>query len=417
MNTFIYVNKKNNINNQKFEVVETKGKGHPDNICDTLAEKISANYSKYCIEQYGVILRHMIDKLSILGGGSKVKFGGGEMIAPIRMLINGRFTDRYKNDKIDYMKIVSDTIKSYFKELFPLLDINKYLLIIDNTHHNEGPGVVYDIDNTTKNERMKFFEATDDKDASRHNNHNRCNDTSTTVSYYPMSKLEQTVLNIEQILNSKEYKNRKPWTGTDIKVMGMRKDKKVEITCCVPLISKYVKDLDDYKNKLNTIKKDILSIINKSFKDNEIYLFLNTRDNYDNNDLYMTLIGSAVESGDEGSVGRGNRSRGVIPFSRNFSMEAPCGKNPVYHTGKLFTAIGDVLSEKIYDEFKLENIVYCTSKMGDSIENPWNISIELNKNISSDIKKKIEKCVNDILKNHNQITIEIINRKLKLNSY
>lgn len=61
----------------------------------------------------------------------------------------------------------------------------------------------------------------------------------------------------------------------------------------------------------------------------------------------MTLTGSAVESGDEGAVGRGNRSRGVIPFSRNFSMEAACGKNPVYHTGKLFTAIGDIINDEI----------------------------------------------------------------------
>ena len=198
MNTFVYVNKKSNINNKKFEIVETKGKGHPDNICDTLAEKISSNYSKYCIEHYGVILRHMIDKLSILGGGSKVKFGGGEMIAPIRVLINGRFTDRYKTKRIYYMNIVSNTIRDYFRQLFPLLDVDKYLLIVDNTHHNEGSGVIYNDDNTTKNERMKFFEASDDKDALRHNNHNKCNDTSTTVSYYPMSKLEQAVLKIEQ---------------------------------------------------------------------------------------------------------------------------------------------------------------------------------------------------------------------------
>ena len=54
METFIYVNKKKNIDNQKFEVVETKGKGHPDNICDTLAEKISANYSNYCLDNYRV---------------------------------------------------------------------------------------------------------------------------------------------------------------------------------------------------------------------------------------------------------------------------------------------------------------------------------------------------------------------------
>ena len=53
METFIYVNKKQNIDEQHFEVVETKGKGHPDNICDTLAEKISSNYSKYCIKNMG----------------------------------------------------------------------------------------------------------------------------------------------------------------------------------------------------------------------------------------------------------------------------------------------------------------------------------------------------------------------------
>ena len=282
MNTFIYTNKKENIDNIKFEVVETKGKGHPDNICDTLAEKISANYSKYCLENFGVVLRHMIDKLSILGGGSKVCFQKGEMISPIRMLINGRFTDRYKDEKIDYMNIVTNTIKDYFKELFPLLDVEKYLLIIDNTHHNEGPGVVYNEDGTTKNERKKFFEAIDESDLLRHNNFNRCNDTSTTVSYYPMSKLENCVLDIEQTLNSKEYKKNNPWVGNDIKVMGIRKDKKIEITSCVPLISLYVKDLDDYKNKIENIKCNIINIIRKYFKDNEVVIYLNTRDNYEN---------------------------------------------------------------------------------------------------------------------------------------
>lgn len=417
MNTFIYVNKKENIDNMQFEVVETKGKGHPDNICDTLAEKISANYSRYCLDKYGVILRHMIDKLSILGGGSKVYFGKGEMISPIRILINGRFTDRYKKEKIDYMSIVENTIKGYFKELFPLLDVDRYLSIIDNTHHNEGPGVVYNVDNTTKNERERFFEVTNDKDVLKHSNYLRCNDTSTTVSYYPMSKLEQAVLMIEQTLNSKEYSMLKPWIGNDIKVMGIRKSDKIEITSCVPLISLYVLDLDDYKNKLLLIKKDIEKIVQEYFPQNDISIYLNTRDNYEKNDLYLTAIGSAVESGDEGAVGRGNRSRGVIPFSRNFSMEAPCGKNPVYHTGKLFTAIGDTISRKIYEKYSIENVVYCTSKKGDNINEPWNVSVELNAEISNDVRNEIDRIVKEEISNHNDITAKIISGELKLNSY
>mgnify|MGYP002517267276 CR=1 FL=1 len=155
----------------------------------------------------------------------------------------------------------------------------------------------------------------------------------------------------------------------------------------------------------------------KYFKEENISIYLNTRDNYENNDLYLTAIGSAIESGDEGAVGRGNRSRGVIPFCRNFSMEAACGKNPVYHTGKLFTAIGDIISKEIFDNYHLENVVYCISKMGDKIENPWNISVELNQDVDEKTKKQISKIVKEKIKNHNNITKEIINGNIKLNSY
>ena len=52
MNTYIYINKKEKINDIQFEVVETKGKGHPDNICDTLAEKISSNYGRLPVSEF-----------------------------------------------------------------------------------------------------------------------------------------------------------------------------------------------------------------------------------------------------------------------------------------------------------------------------------------------------------------------------
>lgn len=163
------------------------------------------------------------------------------MISPIRVLINGRFTSKFGMESIDYMSIVEDNVKSYFRELFPLLDVDKYLQIIDNTHHNEGPGVVYDVDGNTKNERKTFFEVVDKADLERHNNHFRYNDTSTTVSYFPMSNLERLVLYIEQELNSNSFKTKYPWVGSDIKVMGIRKNDKVEITSCIPLIANLLK--------------------------------------------------------------------------------------------------------------------------------------------------------------------------------
>ena len=98
-------------------------------------------------------------------------------------------------------------------------------------------------------------------------------------------------------------------------------------------------------------------------------------------------------------------------------MEAPCGKNPVYHTGKIFTAIGDKLSKIIYEKYNIENVVYCTSKMGDSIEEPWNVSVELNKNTTAKIKKEINELVKEEIKKHYEITEQLISQQIKVNSY
>lgn len=100
------------------------------------------------------------------------------------------------------------------------------------------------------------------------------------------------------------------------------------------------------------------------------------------------------------------------------SLEAPCGKNPVYHTGKLFTVIGNLISSKIYEKTGLENTVFMTSQMGGAIINPWKVAVGLttSKPISLKLRKTIEKIVFDELMDHARITQEIISGKIKLYS-
>ncbi len=38
------------------EIVERKGLGHPDTICDALAEELSRNLSNYYLDHFGMIL-------------------------------------------------------------------------------------------------------------------------------------------------------------------------------------------------------------------------------------------------------------------------------------------------------------------------------------------------------------------------
>jgi len=50
------------------EVVERKGVGHPDTICDALAEMLSRALCREYRNRFGAILHHNVDKALLCGG-------------------------------------------------------------------------------------------------------------------------------------------------------------------------------------------------------------------------------------------------------------------------------------------------------------------------------------------------------------
>lgn len=414
-NLLVYSSGMISIDSTEFEIVERKGIGHPDTLCDTIAEKVSQAYSQYCLDRYGIILRHMVDKIALSGGSSKVKFGGGEMQKPIRLYLNCRFTRSWQKETIPYLKIVKETVYNHLKEVLPLLDLDKWLIIVDNTHFAPGPGVVYEADGTTQNERQFFFEIPQKEFAVFHDNSLRSNDTSTAVAYSPLSETEKIVMLIETTLNGKDFKNLHPYVGTDIKVMARRMKRRIDITVCIPFIASYTPNKEFYFEKLRLLRETIEQLVMSNFRQFNVTVSLNTRDNPSNSDYYITLTGSAIESGDEGVVGRGNRYNGVIPFTRRMSMEACCGKNPVYHVGKLYTAICSLISNEIHDVLGLETYVYLTSQMGRSLSDPWSACVEVcGREITSEHRQIIEAIIDRNLDNIGETTQKIVKGELNL---
>lgn len=414
-NLLVSTSGKPRIDDTDYEVVERKGVGHPDTLCDTIAEKISQAYSQYCLEHYGIILRHMVDKIALSGGSAKVKFGGGEMQKPIRLYLNCRFTRTYQNETIPYLQIVTEVVRKHFGEILPLLDLDKWLMIVDNTHFAPGPGVVYEADGSTRNERQFFFEVPQKEFAVFHDNSLRSNDTSTTVTYSPLSITEKIVLLVENTLNDKEFKKTYPFVGSDIKVMARRMQKKIDITVCVPFIALHTPDKEFYAQNLVVLETLIKELVLNKHDEYKVSVSLNTRDNPSKSDYYLTLTGSAIESGDEGVVGRGNRYNGIIPFTRHMSTEACCGKNPVYHVGKIYTAIGSIVSNEIFSLLGLETCIYLTSQMGRSISDPWSVYVEVyGEEISPTQRQLIEGIVERCLANANETTKKIVRGEINL---
>lgn len=369
----IYISKKD-FREEEYEFVERKGKGHPDTLSDALAETFSAKYSKYTKDNFGAVLHHNFDKVGLLGGASYVKFGEGYLTKPIRVLLNGRASTKFADTVIPVKEMLIEWTKEFMHQAFPMIDVDKDLEFHYNLSNQSSPGKTEE-DQSQKGTRKYWFEPRGLFDL-QETKKLFSNDTSMGVGYAPYTKLEQLVLAIEGKLNSKEFKQKYPWIGSDIKIMGFRFRDSFDITMCIPQISIYVANIDEYRQNMEFVRGIIFSIAQEMGIE-KFDLHTNTRDNYENSELYLTVTGSSIESGDEGLVGRGNRINGIISPTRLMSMEGACGKNPVYHIGKIYYVTANEISKKIYNKFNIKNEVVLISQSGRDLLDPWVVCVSV----------------------------------------
>jgi len=393
----------------EFDRIEIKGSGHPDTLADALAFELSRNYSLYCINQFGVILNHNFDKIGILGGKVKIRFGFGRMLSPIRVIINGRASTKFAGKTIPLKSLLIKITKDFFKEKFPMLNIKEDLRIIYEVSQGSSPGQVYE--KITSYKRLHWFKPRGREDI-KYLNGLVANDTVTTSAYYPLNKTGKIILEVEKRLNSKKYKSNKSWLGSDIKITGIRHFNKLYLTMAVPQICSHVHNLEEYKSNLEIIRKEVLKIIKSIDPNLDVNLLINTRDKYDPPELYLTYTGSSIETGDEGLVGRGNRPEGIINMTKPFAMEGVCGKNPVYHAGFIYSELSKKISKKLCEFIGDYVEVFISSQSGRPLLDPWNISI-INYSFKEFNKDKVKKIIFKELENIPEITREFLNGDIK----
>lgn len=405
------INVINDISNpadSEFEIVERKGRGHPDTLSDHLAELLSKTYSKYTLDKYGVVLRHQFDKLSLMGGKCDVRFGGGNFRSPIRLLINGRATPKIGDETIEFRDLLINTASRFLeKELRNFEFLNDCRVIWENTS-NSTRGMITGKDggNSAIHHRFHPRSLKDLPESSRP----IANDTAVGCAWAPYTPLEKLVLNIEHTLTSDDTWVKYPWMGSDCKIMACRTKENVVLTVSIPQLSTHVKSVDEYKENYNTTLSIIKKIIdNSSFKN--VQITLNPGDDTDKEMLYLRFTGSCIESGDEGQVSRGNRLGGVISSRRPFSIEGLSGKNPSYHAGKLYSVASWDIAQKIWDEQKIYCEVYIISQIDRPLDDPWVVVINSTKEIDVGLAEQSAK---KILSSLPQVTNNLLEGKYPL---
>lgn len=341
------------IEQKKFEIVERKGLGHPDYICDAIMDRVSVNLSKEYLNRFGAIMHHNVDKSLLVAGETELKFGGGKMRQPILLIFGDRATYEVEDVKIPVDEIAINTAKEWFQNELRFVDPEehvKYLVEI-----KPGSAELTDI----FKRKSKILGA---------------NDTSAAVGYAPMSRTEKIVLKTEGYINSIEFKKRFPESGEDVKIMSIRRDNELNLTIAMAVVDRYINDTEEYFDKKEEILNEIQNFLKKNSEFDRINVDLNTLDVKGRglDGIYLTVLGTSADGADSGQVGRGNRVNGVIPLNRPVCSEAAAGKNPVSHIGKIYNLLSHHVANKICEEVEgaKEAYIWLVSQIGKPIDQP-----------------------------------------------
>ena len=378
---------------KRVEIVERKGIGHPDTMCDALAEELSRALCRFYLERFGLVMHHNVDKVLLWGGSSLPAFGGGKILAPMEFFFAGRATCEYKGIKVPLEDLVQESCSNWLRSHLHALNADRHVKI----HSLVRPGSADLVDLYLRQEKTGIALA---------------NDTSCGVGYAPLSSLETMVLNVERHLNASDIKSVHPEIGEDVKVMGVRQGDAIELTVACAFIDRHIVDVEDYVEKKETLSQLIAQAAHNEF-DGPLSVTVNAADDIASGSLYLTVTGTSAESGDDGEVGRGNRVNGLIAPYRPMNMEAAAGKNPVTHVGKLYNIIAQQIADTVVDDLDEVNEAYCylVSRIGSPVSEPQVVDLRLMLQTGTsidDIRIRIENIVRDKLTNHAQIQQSLI---------
>ena len=383
------------VEDQGVEIVERKGIGHPDSICDGLAESVSQALSQLYIDRVGRVLHYNTDETQLVAGESAPRYGGGEMVEPIYVLIVGRATTEYDGQKLPVDSTALSAAREYLNEYIPELDVGTDIVV--DTRLGEGSGDLQDV----------FGE--DGAEVPM------ANDTSYGVGHAPLTETEEIVLTVERELVG-AYADDNPELGPDVKVMGKREGDRIDITVAAAMIDTHIPDLDAYDAAVERAREFTETVAGR-LTDREINVDVNTADDYEEGSIYLTVTGTSAEMGDDGSVGRGNRANGLITPNRPMSMEATSGKNPVNHIGKIYNLLSTDIAETVAaDVDGIRDLqVRLLSQIGRPIDQPHVADAEVVTEPGVDlaeIEPEIRARVDDRLADVTDITRRVIDGEL-----
>lgn len=383
---------------KRFEIVERKGIGHPDTICDLVMNQVSIELSKMYLKETGAIQHHNMDKSLLVAGQSENKFGGGKITKPMKLVIGDRATFEVKGQKLPVGDVAISTAKKWF-------DNNLRFVKEEHVEYQLEVGIS-SLELRSIFENPKLFVA---------------NDTSALVGYAPFTKTESSVLETEEYINSQNFKKEFPESGEDVKVMGFRNDNTLDLTIAMAFVDSHVDSENHYFKRKQDMLQSISEFHRKRGDFDEVKITMNNLDtkNKGIEGLYLTVLGTSADNADSGEVGRGNMANRVISLTRPAGSEATAGKNPVSHIGKIYNALSFKLADEIQKAVPdLEEVlVWMYNVIGKPVNEPKAVIIQPISDKELDVAKfesAIKEIVEQNLNKMDEFCMQLASGKIEI---
>lgn len=339
---------------QPIEVVERKGKGHPDTICDAVSERVSLALTAAYRKAFGRILHHNVDKGLLVAGEVECRLGGGRVIEPMRLVIGDRAARGVGRRTLPVEEIAVTAAREWIGEHLPRVDPRRHLR--------------YQVELKPGSTELDAIFRTPGGPLP-------ANDTSAAVGYAPLTPTERLVIALERHLNGPLFKQAFPETGEDVKVLAIRRGRELELTVAMPLLAAAIRTEAEYfraKARALAAIRDYVRRHPLACPRVDVALNALDRKGRGLEGMYLSLLGTSAEQGDSGQTGRGNRVCGVIALNRPMSAEAAAGKNPVSHVGKIYNLLAHELAVRAHARVPgiREVTVWLASRIGERIDRP-----------------------------------------------
>jgi S-adenosylmethionine synthetase len=389
-------------NDRRIEIVERKGLGHPDSICDALAEEFSLELSRFYLERAGAILHHNVDKALLVAGLARPRFGGGRVVEPMQIFLAGRATLAFDGATTPVAELAERAARRW---------LGQHLHALDESRH----AVVSSLVRPGSAELVELFD--------QHGRARRAlaNDTSCGVGYAPLSEVEGLVLAVEQRLNSDDVHTAEPALGEDVKVMAVRCGDRVLLTLACAMIDSALQDLTHYAKAKERAAELALEAAGQ-ITSLPVAVDVNAADDLGAGRVYLTVTGTSAEAGDDGQAGRGNRANGLITPGRPMTIESVAGKNPVTHVGKLYNLAASLAAERLVASLPRVHGAECrmVSRIGRPIDEPELVEVRLSgadPERDPELAHEAERILRGELDHLPRLAEELVRGELRLNHW